>query len=276
MKEVRKITFVINATKPEASTVAHTLMDVAKAAGAVISSTSEHPLRPGTLEGQDACCVIGGDGTLLSVAVEAVAQGVPVLAVNVGKLGFLATYSVQEAKAKMVEILEGDYNIVKRELLRCRSQQGGERLALNDVVIRAQSSRLAEISVHCGGDLVNEYFSDGIIFSTPTGSTAYNLSAGGPIIHPSAAVVSMTPICPHTLTNRSVIFDNRAVLTVNLTNGAGPVIVSTDGQVCFTGHQDVFPLEIQLSTEVLQLMQPHNFSYFSLLRRKLSWGENRG
>jgi NAD+ kinase len=149
---------------------------------------------------------------------------------------------------------------------------GGERdLALNDVVIKAEeNSRLIRLEVDADGELVTEYICDGLILSTPTGSTAYNLSAGGPIIHPAAEVIAMTPICPHTLSNRSIIFRQDVHLRILNRSPDSPMLVVLDGQR-HTGIKRSDTVEVSISRLRLPLVQAENYSHFTVVRTKLKW-----
>ena len=218
----------------------------------------------------DACCVIGGDGSLLGVVAEAVSGQVPVLGVNLGKLGFMASFSAQEARSKLPELLRGDYNVSERTVLRCNISSGNSAIALNDVVVKNIGSRLIRLRVLCNDEPVNDYFCDGLIFTSPTGSTAYNLSAGGPIIHPDARVIAMTPICPHTLSNRSVIFDQNTRLKVTLHEKDPAVRITLDGLTSFDSYEN-FPLQISISDLPFLLIERRNLSHFQLMRNKLHW-----
>jgi NAD+ kinase len=197
MPPIRRLALVVNAAKDGARDVSRDLVSIARKAGTRVSVTSRFPIPAGALKGVDACCVIGGDGTLLGVAGEALRAKVPLIGVNRGGLGFLTTFSADEARVCFADLLAGNYRVTTRSLLACSPGKGKPDFALNDVLVKdAVSSRLARLEVEADGELVTEYSCDGLIFSTPTGSTAYNLSAGGPIIHPDAEVIAMTPICP--------------------------------------------------------------------------------
>jgi NAD+ kinase len=274
---LRKLAFVVNRTKPGAAELADELAGVARRAGVETRVTEEFPIPAGFLAGQDACCVLGGDGTLLSVVEEAVSAQAAVFGINRGKLGFLATFAVGEALELFHRLLAGNYHIVRRTLLRARTADGREALALNDIVLKQPSlSRLVSLEVYSNGELVTEYHCDGLIFSTPTGSTAYNLSAGGPLIHPHASVFVMTPICPHTLSNRAVIFDGGARLSVSALQPHNHPSVARDGQACFGDDGDIFPLDLALDARTLPLLKPPGHSHFEILRGKLKWGEEPG
>ncbi len=271
MKPIKSIVFVVNKSKPGAVELAGSLKTLARAAGVVTRLTTRFPLPRNLLRGTGACCVIGGDGTLLGVVEQAVAFQIPVIGVNLGKLGFLATYSAEEAQSKFASLLKGSYKLFSRTMLECRNASDKITLALNDIVIKSAAPGLVELSVLSDGKAVNDYFGDGLIFSTPTGSTAYNLSAGGPLVHPAAKVIAMTPICPHTLSNRGVIFDHNTRLRVHLQKGQPRVEVSIDGKawVCRASE---FPLSITTSKKTFPLIQEKDYTHFSLVRTKLHWG----
>ena len=269
MPPIRSLAFVVNADKAGAAELARELMAAARRAGTRLKYTTRLPLRHGYLRGCDACCVIGGDGTLLGVAGEAARAQVPIIGVNRGSLGFLTTYSPEEARTHFTHLMAGAFHIDHRAMLAASLASAPPDLVLNDVLVKAEAnSRLVRLEVLADGELVTDYLCDGIIFSTATGSTAYNLSAGGPIIHPAARVIAMTPICPHTLSNRTVIFPETVKLQVfNRTEGAR-LLVAMDGQrnlgVCTNG-----PVRISLARLRLPLAQHRD--YFSIVRTKLNW-----
>lgn len=264
------IVFLANSTKPDALPLAENLRSIAEREGLRTAITMDYPLKPGFLKGWDACCVIGGDGTLLGAVPEAIASDVPLLGVNLGKLGFMTVFSREEAVEHFPRILKGGYEVRTRELLRCLSADGRHGIALNDVVIRSESSKLVHLSVYADGELVNNYHGDGLIFSTSTGSTAYNLSAGGPIIHPAAKVVVMTPICPHTLSNRALVVNLESCFDVHLHAGHEDLRVTCDGVSLFE-RDCCYPLKIRLEQQALRTIVPTGYSYFSVLRNKLKW-----
>lgn len=271
MKPIRKLAFVVNEEKPGAHELGRTLMGAARRAGIRLKFTARFPLVMGYLQGFDACCVIGGDGTLLGVAREASRARVPIIGVNRGSLGFLTTFSADEARAHFAELLSGAYQLDHRAMLDCSTGPGLHDLALNDVLIKdANSSRLVRLEVFADRELVTDYFCDGLIFSTPTGSTAYNLSAGGPLIHPGAAVVAMTPICPHTLSNRSIIFRQGIKLQVRNCSPGATLLVAMDGQRNLKVGVDS-PVKISVSRHTLPLAQRLDYSHFAVVRAKLKW-----
>lgn len=272
MKPVRQMIIVVNADKKGAVAVGEDLKRSGQKLGCRIDVCNTWPLNAGSLRGADACCVIGGDGTLLGVVAGALRWKVPVFGVNQGKLGFLATYSVERIRRDFAAILGGDYQLVARSVLQCDNAAGERTHALNDVVIKsAKPHSLIGLRVHSNEELVTDYYADGLILSTATGSTAYNLSSGGPIILPQAAVFVMTPICPHTLSNRSVVLPADTSLNISLIGREQPVPVAFDG-INHLAETGKFPLSITLANEPLQLLQPQDHSHFHILRNKLGWG----
>jgi NAD+ kinase len=271
MQPIARLAFVTNAGKDGAAEVARDLIAVATRAGVAVTETTQFPLPSGFLRGFDACCVIGGDGTLLGVAREAVRDQVPLIGVNRGSLGFLTTFSADEARTHFGELLGGKFRLAARALLDCSTGPGQHDLALNDVLVKDEvNSRLVRLEVVADDELVTEYTCDGLIFSTPTGSTAYNLSAGGPLIHPNAEVIAMTPICPHTLSNRSIIFRHDVRLRVFNRTEESKLLVAMDGQrnlvTCASS-----PVEISISRLKLPLIQRIDYSHFAVVRTKLNW-----
>lgn len=270
MKPLRKLAFVINGEKEGAPELARELMAIARTRGVKFSQTQRFPIPRDYLKGADACCVIGGDGTLLGVARESARHQVPIIGVNRGSLGFLTTFSADEARTNFAELLDGDFEVHHRTMLDCSTGPGCHDLALNDVLLKDEvNSRLVRLEVFADDELVTDYTCDGLIFSTPTGSTAYNLSAGGPILHPSAGVIVMTPICPHTLSNRAVIFRDSVRLRVYNRSSSSRLLVAMDGQRNL--KVSTHPVEISVAKIRLPLAQRPKYSHFSVVRTKLNW-----
>lgn len=271
MTPLRRLAFVVNAQKSGAPGLAGDLVALANAAGVAVTLITAFPVPPGSLAGHDACCVIGGDGTLLGIAAEAARAGVPIIGVNRGTLGFLTTFSADDIRDCFPTLLAGDFQITHRTLLACSTGAGPGDLALNDVLIKAEvNSRLVGLEVTADGELVTDYDCDGLIFATATGSTAYNLSAGGPLIHPSAEVIALTPICPHTLSNRSIILRAGVRLVVRNLSADSTLLVTCDGQRDrrVVGHE---PITITLAAERLPLVQRRDYAHFAVVRSKLKW-----
>lgn len=272
MNPLRKICIVTNASKAGAERAAMRLQSLASDHGLEAVATLDFPAPEGFLEGSDACFVIGGDGTLLNVMEAAVRHDVPVAGIRHGQLGFIATFSPEDMERRIPGLFEGRYRVSRRSMLRYRDASGFSRCALNDLVVKSGSNgRLGRFSVSEGQERVAEYACDGIVFSTPTGSTAYNLAAGGPIAHPEAQVLLMTPISAHTLTSRSVVFPSGVSLQIQSERNPNEPLVSADGQPAFD-QSPSFPLEVTVADETFPLLVEEDHSHFHVLRNKLKWG----
>ncbi len=224
----------------------------------------------------DLIIVLGGDGTMISTARLIGDRQVLVLGVNYGSLGYLTEFRIEEMFPALETILGGEYDVDSRVMLRAGHFRDDELIAqgrvLNDVVInKAALARIIEIEVDLDDQFVNSFRSDGLIVSTPTGSTAYNLSAGGPIIYPSMNAVVVTPICPFTLTNRPIVIPDSSEIELKLVNEAENVVLTLDGQIGYTmiaGDRVI----IRKSRTTFNIVQPPNRNYFDVLRNKLKWG----
>lgn len=225
----------------------------------------------------DALVVLGGDGTLLAAS-HLIETPVPVLGVNFGSLGFLTEITLPELYPALEGVLAGDYQFEERRMLRAAVRREGEPEVagdvLNDVVItKAALSRIIELDVTVDGIFVSAFRADGLIISSPTGSTAYNLAAGGPILHPALPAVVLTPICPHMLTNRPLVVSDQATVEVCLVR-----IRESEVHITFDG-QHGFPLTsgdivtVSRSAKTLRLVKAPGRDYFKVLRTKLKWGE---
>lgn len=224
----------------------------------------------------DLLLVLGGDGTLLSMARLVGDLGVPILGVNLGGLGFLTALTVEELFPALEACLRGEMVIEERMMLAAAVVRQGERLteyvALNDVVItKSAMSRIINLEVAVDGKLATAYRADGLIVSTPTGSTAYCLSAGGPIVFPTMDAVVLTPICSHTLTNRPIVLPGGVAIEVTLLSDQD-VALTLDGQVSLAlKRSDI--VEIRPAAARIRLLRPPQKHFFSVLRTKLKWGE---
>jgi NAD+ kinase len=224
----------------------------------------------------DLIIVLGGDGTMLSAARMINHKEVPVLGVNFGRLGYLAEFRDEEIVPALEMIFTGDYRVDKRVMLDVEIMRGDEQIGtgrvLNDVVInKAALARIIEIEARFDGLYVNLFRADGLIVSTPTGSTAYNLSAGGPIVYPSMNAVVVTPICPFTMSNRPIVVPDEATIELNLRTDDEEAIVTLDGQTGFPLQTEDRVL-IRKSKTTFNIVQPTNRNYFDVLRDKLKWG----
>jgi NAD+ kinase len=228
-------------------------------------------------EGSDIVIVMGGDGTLLSAARAIGGREIPLFAVNLGGLGFLTAITKEELFPELERALRGEHRIGKRKLLRVDVLREGRKAAhyeaLNDVVITKSSiARMIDLEAWVDRMFVCSYKADGLIVSTPTGSTAYSLSAGGPIIYPTVGAVCITPICPHTLTNRPVIVNSSSVITVVCRAADQSSFLTIDGQVGEPLREND-RIECSTSGYSLHLVRPPQQMFFDVLRQKLKWGE---
>jgi NAD+ kinase len=273
MPALRSLGFVVHQSKPGALELAEQLIKIAQSKGVITDLTLEYPIPKGFMAGQEACAVIGGDGTILSVLGEAVAEQVPIFGINQGHLGFLAGFQVDQILEKFAQVLDGKFVLDHRPILQAQFPKGQTAIALNEIAIKQSfPSRLITLAVHAQNEYLTHYAGDGLIFSTPTGSTAYSLSAGGPIVHPSLKLITMTPICPHTWSNRSLIFPPDFVLKISLVHEGEAPMICIDGQA-YTHAGPLLPLEIRVAQEAFPLLQPHDHSFFKTLRSKLKWGD---
>ena len=223
--------------------------------------------------------VLGGDGTILHIAEQAAHYSIPILGINLGSLGFLTELKKQDTFKKLESIVTSSVTIENRMMLRARilTKNGSceYRFALNEVVITKNAmDRLLHLSTEVEGNLLANYKADGLIFSTPTGSTAYNLSAGGPLIYPGLSTILVTPICPFMLSSRPVILPANNVIktTFNARENHETAQVIVDGQRLWKmKNKDV--IEIEPASHSLKLIVSENHDYFSILRNKLHWGE---
>src|SRR5271157_135631 len=225
----------------------------------------------------DLLLVLGGDGTLLAAAREAAARAVPVLPINMGSLGFLTSFTVDELYPALENVLAGHATINERVLLLVERVNGGQivtqQRVLNDAVVhKGTLARMIELELYIDEGFVCRYRADGLIAATPTGSTAYSMSAGGPIVHPTVEAILITPICPHALSDRPVVVHDTSRIELRISAGSDSVFLTLDGQTGVpmqTGDR----VRITRAPERLKLIQPPNKTYFEILRSKLKWGE---
>jgi len=230
------------------------------------------------VEQADLLLVLGGDGTILAAAREAAPHAVPILPINLGGLGFLTSFTREELYPALEDALAGRAAISERVMLRVERVQGDKVLTpqrvLNDAVLhKGAQGRMIEMELHIDGGFVCRYRADGLIVATPTGSTAYSMSAGGPIVHPAVASIQITPICPHTLSDRPVVVNDSSRIELRfVSDGTDSVFLTMDGQIGVP-MQEGDRVRITRAAEPLKLIHPPNKSYFEILRNKLKWGE---
>jgi NAD+ kinase len=225
----------------------------------------------------DLLLVLGGDGTLLAAAREAAPHGIPILPINLGSLGFLTSFTLEEMYPALEETLAGHLAASERIMLHAMLIRDGKTLddqrVLNEVVInKGALARMIEVKLSIDQDFVCRYRADGLIVATPTGSTAYSLSAGGPIVHPIVESFIITPICPHTLSDRPLVVGDKCCVEMNLVGQAESVYLTLDGQKGIQ-MQSGDRVRIFRAEERLKLIQPGRKSYYEILRSKLKWGE---
>ena len=225
----------------------------------------------------DLMIVVGGDGTLLKAAHLISARPIPLVGVNLGRLGFLADITPTQVQEDISAMLQGDYTHEERLLLQAHTQRAGKdrdtRTALNDVVVhKSDGGRLIEFETWVDGNFLCAYRADGIVLATPTGSTAYALSGGGPIVHPSMDAITLVPICPHTLGDRPLVVSGASRIEVRLGDTHGGAAQATwDGQHAETLSADDRVL-VQRADKRVTFIHPRGYDYYRILRTKLHWG----
>ncbi len=288
IKMIRTVGIISRPRREDIARVVPPLIEWLRAHGAEVVCDSETGECIGPLAGQtrkreelpgnsDLLIVLGGDGTLLSAARLAAERQVPILAANLGSMGFLTTVPQDEFYKILDEIFAGKHRVSERVMLEARIVRGGavirRQIALNDAVLnKAALARIMDMELRIDGEYVTTYKADGLIFSTPTGSTAYSLSAGGPIVYPTVEAFVLTPICPHTLTNRPLVIPDTAKIEIDFQAEDDAVFLTLDGQIgieLMRGDHIV----VRKAQEKLHLVRPAKKTYFEILRGKLKWGE---
>lgn len=270
MMKIRSVAIVTKPSAPEVSRVANELVEWLRTRGLKAS------VEPERVSQADLAIVIGGDGTLLAAARLLDSRQVPILAVNYGGLGFLTEVTMAEMRPALDRVLDGDFITESRMMMDITVARPGQASAtyraLNDVVInKGTLSRIIELEIRVDGQYVSRFRADGLIVATPTGSTAYNLSAGGPIIFPTMSAMVLTPICSHTLTNRPIVVPPEVKIDVSLQSSQDEVYFTIDGQVG-QKFQLNDSLTVQKSDVMVKLVAPADKNYFDVLRGKLKWG----
>ena len=249
-------------------------LETAECVGPLAGRTLEREKLPGH---SDLMIVLGGDGTLLSAARLVADRNVPILAVNLGGLGFLTTVSQDELYPILEEIYADKHQISERVMLASEVVRGGSVLrqqsALNEAVLnKAALARIMDFELRVDGEYVTTYKADGLIVSTPTGSTAYSLSAGGPIVYPTVDSFVITPICPHTLTNRPIVIPDSVTIEIGFQSGENTAFLTLDGQIGIKLTQGD-RVVLRQGPNRLRLVRASSKTYYAILRSKLKWGE---
>jgi NAD+ kinase len=225
----------------------------------------------------DLLLVLGGDGTLLAAAREAAPHGIPILPINLGGLGFLTSFTLEELYPALEEALAGCAPVSERVMLLVERTHNGNTLTqqrvLNEAVVhKGTLARMIELELYIDDGFVCRYRADGLIVATPTGSTAYSMSAGGPIVHPEVESILITPICPHTLSDRPIVVPDVSQVELRMAENSDSVFLTLDGQTGVPLQTDD-RVRITRAVERLKLIHPPNKTYFEILRNKLKWGE---
>lgn len=279
MKSIKSVVLFYNSKRKKSITFASSVERMLKARGAaVVKICVNEPVR--AFRKADAAVTVGGDGTVLYAARHVIKFGMPVLGINAGGMGFLSGMERSDFRPNLAAFLGGRLNKVRRQLLsvevRRRSRRAfGPYPALNDCVIRSAESRAFKLRACFGRKFLSEYFGDGLIISTPTGSTAYNLAASGPIVLPGLGVFLLSPICPHTLTHRPIVLPSGEEIRITVAGDPRQdhlITMAIDGQENFE-LEPADEIVMRRYPRDLEMLVPDNFSYFDVLRKKLSWGE---
>lgn len=227
-------------------------------------------------EQADLIIVVGGDGSLLNTARSFVDKKIPILGINLGRLGFLADVPATKMQTIVTEVLNGDFTKEARHLLSCQIEENGkvlgQYLALNDAVLhRTESLKMIEFDLLIDGKFVSNQRADGLIITTPTGSTAYALSSGGPIMHPGVNVIGVVSICPHTMSHRPLLVPGESEVVLHIKESDEGATVNFDGQtsVPISIGQDI---RLHQYENLIHLLHPKNYDYFEIIRSKLYWG----
>jgi NAD+ kinase len=282
-RRIRKVLIVGKRRSPEARPALRRVARLIEKRGLAVSFDPEtaaalgRGARRGDPAAVDLVVVLGGDGTLLSAARRLLGHPRPILGINLGGLGFMTETGPEEAEAVLEEVLAGRYDVSRRMTLDATLLRGRKVITrltvLNDAVIaKSALARMIDLEVSIDGGEVTTYQADGLIVSTPTGSTAYSLSAGGPIIHPEMSALLVSPICPHTLTMRPLLVPAESRIEVTLRTSDSDVYLTLDGQVGHTmkGGDRV---RVRKGSSPVLIVRSRRQSYYEVLRRKLRWGE---
>jgi NAD+ kinase len=284
--QLKSMAVVVGPQRPDAIAVVKDIVEWCRRHGVEIRAQAEMAsnigcpafnLKDGEIQDDvDLLVALGGDGTMLGAARIVGSSQIPVLGVNFGFLGYLTEFTLSELFTALDGIREGSYQIDERMMLDVALNRGGRLIslsrALNDAVInKAAPARMIELECRIDDDFVNTFRADGMIVATPTGSTAYSLSAGGPIVHPSLAAIVITPICPHTLSNRPVVVPGDSIVELSFKRASEDISLTIDGHEAIELQQED-QIVVRRSETHFAMLRPHNRDYFQVLRTKLKWG----
>ncbi len=273
-----RIAFIVNPSKPLARRLVPALAAWLRRQGhepllGAKDSTDQHQSRIATLRmvrSADLVLALGGDGTLLRAARLVGALEKPIMGINLGGLGFLTEFAIEEARAGILAFVQGRHSEERRLVLECR--YGRRRgYALNDIAVNmGLANRVIDLTARANGTLITRFVGDGVVVATPTGSTAYSLAAGGPVVYPTMAAILLTPLAPHALGSRPLILPAEAVLTLELSERSSQAVVTLDGQQRWQLVPNT-PINISRAQFVVRLITPRHKTYFQILRDKLKW-----
>lgn len=259
--KAKKYAICFNTKIQNSIDVKNSLLQIIQTQGMEVEALDINELK----DGFDFAFVIGGDGTILKAARFFAEFGIPIFGVNLGRLGFLSQWSSEDLDDVVSRILNERFHIEERLML-----ESCEHIALNDFVIKGNSlARATKLALKINGKEVCDYLADGLIVSTATGSTAYGLSAGGPVIAPGLGVMEIVPICPHTMTARPLVISADSIISVSVEDREAGFVLSADGQDCFEIHSDI---EIKKAPFKAKVALLEDFDFYSILRDKLYWG----
>jgi NAD+ kinase len=277
LSHLKTIGAVVGPRKPEALEVVSRLREWCEARGIELRAVNSVAEPGGELDDDiDLIVVLGGDGTMLGAARMMGEREIPVLGVNFGFLGYMTEFTLEEMFPALENVRKGNFAVERRMMIDVTLNRGGvaaaARRALNDAVItKSTPARMIEIESYINGMLVNSFRADGMIVATPTGSTAYSLSAGGPIVHPSMSAILLTPICPHMLSNRPAVVPGESVVDLIFKRADTDLLLTIDGQPGVELQHDD-RITLRRSETSFNLVQSTNRNYFEVLRTKLKWG----
>lgn len=269
--QIKRVGLIGNPAKPECASIIRKASRLIERAGRVALADGE---AAALAREADVLLVFGGDGTMLRAARDIAGSRTPLLGINIGGLGFLTAVPSKDLARALEHLWRGEFKYESRALIEARGRCNGKlirKAALNDIVIsRGALSRLISLEVSVNGELITRYRCDGLIVSSPTGSTAYSLAAGGAVVLPTAEVFALTPVCPHALSNRSIILPLDSTVRIKAMNAAPATLLSVDGEVVAELDEDE-EITVRRSESILRLVHLADSSFLEALRRKLQW-----
>ena len=272
LRRIRRVVVCLRKGRPGHGGVAMVLREILREAGVRALWTTEVGLKRAVQRGVDAVLVGGGDGTMLHAAQATMGSGIPILGINLGSLGFLTSVKAEEIGYVLPKILAGQYGVSSRAVLAARLQGSSQVWsALNEIsVAPAAGSLMVRVRVKVGGEFLSEYHADGLLVASPTGSTAYSLSAGGPLVSPKARALVLTPVCAHAMAQRPVVVGEQEGVELSLAPTDQAALLRVDGVLAgkLTPGKS---LQVKVGKSVVRLMHPAGVGFYGLARQKLGW-----